>query len=156
MAEAIDTAVRQAKRARRIPKTARCADCGITTPVVLQRDGTQWRCYVCAAIRRGVCPDETHHILGKDIDPMTADIPGNLHRFLNEEQLAIPDAIRDAHPHNPLAWIIRILCAVRDFGKAILDALSAAINWLSRLLARLEERFGAEWDKALDLPPLFG
>jgi hypothetical protein len=155
MAEALNAAVRQARRAHRIPKTARCADCGIADPVVLQRDGKQWRCYECAKIRRGECPDESHHVLGKDIDPMTANMPGNIHRFLTEEQLAIPEIIRTVHPHNPLAWIIRILCAIRDFGRAILDNLDAAINWLSRLLARLEERFGTAWDKALDLPPLF-
>lgn len=156
MANALDTTVRKVRRTRRIPKTARCADCGIDTPVVLQRDGKQWRCYECATIRRGERADETHHILGKDVDPTTTDIPGNLHRFLSEEQLAMPEAIRTANPRNPLVIVIRFLCAVRDLGTAFLDFLTRGINWLARLLERLEEKFGADWAAKLDLPPLFG
>jgi hypothetical protein len=156
MADALDTTVRKARRTARIPKTARCADCGINTPVVLQRDGKQWRCYECAKLRRGERPDEAHHILGKDVDPKTTEMPANLHRVLSEEQLDIPEEIRRMSPRNPLAWIIRVLCAIRDFGMAILDMLKRAISWLTRLVLALERRLGAKWAEELDLPPLFG
>jgi hypothetical protein len=156
MADALDKAVRQARRTTRIPKAARCTDCGITAPVLLHPHEDAWRCYECANIRRDLCRDETHHLLGKDIDPMTVDLPANLHRILSEEQLDIPDEIRGLSPHDPLVWIIRVLCAIRDFGRAILDMLERSIAWLTRLLLALVRRFGARWADALDLPPLFG
>lgn len=156
MAEALNAAVRLAQRAQRIPVGAKCADCGISNPVVLQEDGEHWRCYECAKIRRGERPDEAHHILGRDVHPMTIDIPANLHRILSEEQLAIPEEIRGRSPHNPLVWVIRLLCAVRSFGKAIVDFLTGGINWLTRLLVALERRLGAKWADVLGLPPLFG
>ena len=40
--------------------------------------------------------------------------------------------------------------------KAFVDFLTKSINWLARLLDALEQRLGAKWAEALDLPPLFG
>jgi hypothetical protein len=156
MAHALDKAVRQARRKSRTPADARCVDCGIDNPIVLHKDGEQWRCYECAKVRRGERPDEAHHILGKDVDPMTVDIPANLHRILSEAQLDVPEEIRGRSASNPLVWIIRLVCAIRDYGQAIVAFLTRCANWLARLLARLEAHFGANWATALDLPPLFG
>ena len=156
MAEALNKAVRKARRSARVPHGTRCADCGIDNPIVLHKDGEQWCCYECANVRRGKRPDEAHHIFGKDVHPMTIDIPANLHRIVSETQLDLPEEIRGRSASNPLVWIIRLLCAVRDFGQAIIGFLTGCINWLARLLARLEAAFGANWATALDLPPLFG
>lgn len=155
MAEALNAAVRATKRARRIPPHARCADCHIANAVVLQRSGRQWRCYQCANARRGVSIDEAHHILGKDCSPVTVDINVNLHRILSDEQLAIPEEIKQKDPHNPIAWIIRLLCSIRGLCRALLDMLTAAIEWLRRLLAALEKEFGEQWPGKLDLPSVF-
>jgi len=155
MAQALDKAVRQARRKSRTPTDARCADCGVTNPLLLHCEGETWRCYECAKIRRGQRPDEAHHILGKDVHPKTVDIPANLHRIISDVQLDLPEELRGRSVRNPLVWIIRLLCAVRDFGQAIVGFLTGCINWLARLLARLEAHFGANWATALELPPLF-
>ena len=156
MAQALDKAVRQARRKSRTPADARCVDCGFDNPIVLQRDGKQWRCYECAKIRRGQRPDEAHHILGKDVHPMTVELPADLHRIVSEAQLDLPEEIRGRPASNPLVWIIRLLCAIRDFGQAIIAFLTRSVNWLARLLAWLEAHVGANWANELDLPPLFG
>lgn len=155
MAEALDAALRKSRRARKAPQGVRCGTCGIRNPAVLHRDGAAWHCYECATVQHGNGPTEAHHILGKAIHPMTVDVPANLHRILSEEQLNIPEKLRSRSPHNPLVWIIRLLCAIRDFGKAIVDLLSTCVQWLTRLLTALEARFGEHWTDALGLPPLF-
>lgn len=156
MAQALDKAVRQARRKSRTPPDAKCADCGIAAPVLLHLDEETWRCYECAKMRRGERPDEAHHLLGKDMHPMTVEIPANVHRFLSEAQRDLPEEIRGRSPHNPLVGVIRILAGLRGMCQAFLDFLTASINWLARLLARLEAYFGANWATALELPPLFG
>ena len=153
MAEALNAAVRAARRTHRIPATAYCAECGETDARLLHQRGKAWCCYACDRQALGLGPTEAHHILGKELSPVTIDIEANLHRLLSEEQLNIPEILRGKSPHNPLAWIIRVLCAIRDFGKVIVGFLDGCVQWLVRLLTALEQRFGEAWAAEIGLPP---
>ena len=103
-------------------------------------------------IRRGECVTERHHILGKHVSAVTIDCPANLHRLLSDKQLEIPEEIKRYAPRDPLGWINRVLCAIRDFGQAVLDMLSFAIGFLRRLLDGLFERYGNRWTDEFGLP----
>lgn len=153
MAEAANAAIRDAARKRRIPDGARCARCGFGDAVALEAWGDKWRCYQCSNEARGRPTEEAHHILPRKVSPVTVNVPVNLHRILSEQQLTIPKEIRDAAPHHPLAFVVTLLCAVRDFGLAIVGFLGAAIQWLLRLMEWLDTKLGKNWIK--ELPPLF-
>ena len=154
MAEALDAAVRAAARKRRIPDGARCATCGFADPRALEAWGKTWRCYDCASVARGRAPMEAHHLFGKDVHPMTVPFDGNVHRILTDLEREVESEIHQLAPHDPLAWIIRLLWSVYNFARAVLDQLGRAIAWLTRLLHALRERFGNAWPKELGLPAL--
>lgn len=153
MSEAGNAAMRDAARKRRIPENARCAVCGFGDAITLEAWGDKWRCYQCSNRARGKPTEEAHHILPRKVSPLTVDLPANLHRILSEKQLTIPQEIRDAAPGHPLAFIVLLLCSVRDFGLAIVEFLGAAIQWLVRLMEWLDAKLGKGWIK--ELPPLF-
>lgn len=153
MAEPLNAAVRQAARKRRIPAGARCT-CGVSDPVVLEPWGKTWRCYECANPERKRPPQEAHHVLGKDVDPTVAPLNGNLHRQLSEMQRDLPAEIRARAPHDPLAFAITVMCAIRDFAIAMAKHLAAVIAWLMRLWEALREKHGKDWVTNLGLPPL--
>lgn len=153
MAEAASAAFRDAARQQRIPEDARCAACGFADAVALEVWGERWRCYACSNLARGKPAEEAHHILPRKVSPVTVNVPANLHRVLSEKQLTIPKEIRDAAPHNPLAFVVTLLCAIRDFGMAVVEFLGAAIQWLMRLMEWLDHRLGKGWEN--DLPSLY-
>jgi hypothetical protein len=153
MAESLDAAVREAARKRRVPENARCAECGFPDAKALERWGNAWRCYECANRARGKSTTEAHHVLPAKASSATINIPANLHRILSEQQIAIPQDIRAGAPKHALAFVVVLLSAVRDFGLTVVQFLGAAIQWLLRLMAWLDEKLGKGWIK--ELPPLF-
>lgn len=153
MAEALSAAVRAAARKRRVPDGARCAECGFSDARVLESWGKKWRCYACAKHARGQSAMEAHHVLPAKTSSATVNVPANLHRILSEQQLGIPQDIRAHAPRHPLAFVVVLLSAVRDFGLTAVQFLGAAIQWLLRLMAWLDEKLGKDWIR--ELPPLF-
>ena len=154
MAEASNTAFREAARWRRIPDGARCTVCGTNNRVVLAVWGDDWRCYQCSAWAHGRTVMEAHHLFTRKVSSVTIDIPANLHRELSDQQLAIPPDILKAAPDNPLAFALMLVYAIRDFARTIVGYLDAVIEWLRRHMAWLIETHGPEWYK--QQPPMFG
>lgn len=153
MAEASNAAIRDAARKRKIPEGATCGECGFADARALEPCGEDWQCYECAQKARGKATSEGHHVLTRKVSPVTVDVPGNLHRILSEQQLTIPKVIRDAAPHDPLAFVVRLLGAIRDFFNAVAEFLGRAIDWLLRLKEWLDAKLGAKWIE--QLPPLY-
>lgn len=145
MAEAMKAAMRQAARARRIPKGAHCATCGYNNPIGLEQSPDGSRCYECASAVRGRSTVEAHHILPRGVSPETVDVPGNMHRELSEKQRDTPVALIDAARTNPLAMVTLILIGLRDYLAIVLTWLTRGINFLRDLFAHLEDELGPEW-----------
>lgn len=145
MAEAAQAAMRQAARARRVPKGTQCATCGYSNPVGLEQSPEGPRCYECASTQRNRSTVEAHHILPRGVSPETVDVPGNLHRELSEKQRDTPVELIDAARTNPLAMVTLILIGLRDYIAIIVTWLTRGINFLRDLIAHLEAELGPEW-----------
>ena len=145
MAEAAKAAMRQAARARRIPKGSECATSGYSNSVGLEQSPEGPRCYECASAARGRSTVEAHHLLPRGVSPETVEVPGNLHRELSERQRDTPVELIDAARTNPLAMVTLILIGLRDYIAVIVTWLTRGINFLLDLLAHLDESLGTEW-----------
>jgi len=119
---------------------------------VLHEDGEEWLCYECRCRKRGISPDEAHHVLGRAVDETTVVLPGNMHRMVSEEQRTLRADVRQAASHDPLALIITVLAAARDFAAALALFVARGLDWLLRAWDRLRELHGDQWWTALGLP----
>jgi hypothetical protein len=79
----------------------------------------------------------------------------NLHRLLSDTQLDVPPDLAERARKDPLAFAALLLQSQRDFNAATTDFQDMAIQGALRLRDALEARYGKDWPKKLDLPPLF-
>jgi hypothetical protein len=155
MAESLNRAVRQAARARRIPKNARCAVCRFAHPAALEAWGKRWRCNECAKRARGQVPEEAHHILGRHLHPKTINVMANLHRVLSDKRLDLAAELLEHAGTDPLAFAAVLFRTQRDFSEAMAEFQGAAMTSALRLREALIAKHGKDWPAKLGLPPLF-
>ncbi len=152
---AINRAARQAKRVRITGPDARCGQCGWRDPTALLRTDETVLCYECRSTETGRATVEDHHILGKDNDPATVPVPGNLHRLLSDAQLDWNKVLRTNPDHDPLMWLAQECQGASDHVAWWARILARLALWLVELAAGLRRVHGVTWWVELGIPSLW-
>lgn len=103
-------------------------------------------CYEHLAVAQGCSPIEAHHLAGEHNLPVTARIPGNDHRVLNDSQVDWPlDTLRNPD-RSPL---LKAAAAVRGWSDVMKLVIDRVVGWIPEYLERLDGwlrlRIGPRW-----------
>jgi hypothetical protein len=139
--------IRKEKKEQQIGPNARCRRCGARDVEALLRDGL---CYECAAELSGRSTKEVHHVLGRDY-PDAIRVPANIHRILSDRQLDWGQELSRGDPADPLRWLARLLCFLRDVCALAAEMLDRALRWVLVLWQTLRERYGDRWWRTFGL-----
>jgi hypothetical protein len=82
-------------------------------------------------------------------------MPGNVHRFLNDQFIDWPDELRRNVWHDPLLIIAAVLRAITNFAAWIARHGEQLSDWLILLRRGLVAQFDTRWWEGLGLPELW-
>ena len=144
-----EEAKRLEERYRRLgTRTPICAwpGCGETGPYVLVGYQSGISCYEHFLLRAGKRPYEAHHIAGQSNMDVTADVPGNEHRILSEDQRFWPEDTLRNPEHSPL---LAAAAAISGWINVLRVIIERGVGWIPEvlewLLQVLVDLFGREW-----------
>jgi hypothetical protein len=141
----IDALAREATRARRLARDARCETCR-TTRHLTERDG-HVLCYACRRAEGGAGPTELDHVAGRaNLGGLLVALRQNDHRSVTELRLRLGLDLWPPAEGDPLLTLAHVLA-----GLASLLFLYA--EWLVALAGDLSRRLGpGRWEGAPPAP----
>jgi hypothetical protein len=149
---AINRAARKATGGRVLGNDPRCVRCRWRELIALTKSDGQVLCYECRSTQHGRMTVEKHHILGKDNDPATVPVPGNLHRQLSDAQFDWPKTLRTNPDRDPLVWLAQGCQGMSDHVAWWAKMLARLALWLVALATALRQRHGVTWWTDLGIP----
>jgi hypothetical protein len=149
---AINRAARRAQRARVLGADPRCGRCGWAEQTALAKANGQILCYECRSMQKGRMTVEKHHIVGRDNDPATVALPGNLHRQLSDAQLDWAQALKTNADRDPLVWLAQACQGISDHVAWWARMLTRLALWLIAVAEALRQAHGVTWWTTLGVP----
>jgi hypothetical protein len=153
--ESLDRMLRADARRGRLGEGVCCSGCGYADTEALQPDSAGAVCYECARLREGQSAVERHHVLGKANSEETVLMPGNLHRWLSDQQRDWPEELQRNDWRDPLLTIAAVIRAITDFAVWIARHGEQFADWLLQLRSWLVQNFGPRWWEQAQLPGLW-
>lgn len=124
-----------------------CRHCGESDPAAVN-DGC---CYECYLQRVSKPTTESHHVFGRD-EPVTVDIPANVHRAFNMRQAARQPLLKKKSS-DPVREVSRVVTTAAEFVEVVADRIrrTGKFEWLPKIAEVIATacRKGADWLLAL-------
>ncbi len=138
----------EARREQRLrelgTRSPHCQLCLEEDPFALTGVAPDILCYECR--RKQVAYEEAHHIAGQYNDPLTVNLPGNMHRLISERQLGWPKQTLRNPDGSPL---LKAAAWLRGYVDMMFVLIERGLAWIPDFLewldARLRELIGDHW-----------